>query len=78
VFNTPAHHRVHHSAAERHFGRNFGGVLIVWDRLFGTYAAPEPVHEFGDGETKEPLGPWRAHLMALRRSIPLPKSERAS
>jgi alkylglycerol monooxygenase len=66
VFNTPAHHRVHHSAAERHFGRNFGGVLIVWDRLFGTYAAPEAVHEFGDGEAREPLGPWRAHLEALK------------
>ncbi len=68
VMNTPAHHRVHHSAEERHFGRNYGGVLIVWDRLFGTYAAPEAVHEFGDGETREPLGPFRAHLTALRGS----------
>jgi sterol desaturase/sphingolipid hydroxylase (fatty acid hydroxylase superfamily) len=70
VFNTPAHHRVHHSADERHFGRNYGGILIVWDRLFGTYAAPETVREFGDGETREPLGPWRAHITALRGSKP--------
>jgi sterol desaturase/sphingolipid hydroxylase (fatty acid hydroxylase superfamily) len=78
VFNTPAHHRVHHSAAERHFGRNYGGVLIVWDRLFGTYAAPEPVQTFGDGTTEEPLGPWRAHLTAFRRSIRSLRAERAS
>jgi sterol desaturase/sphingolipid hydroxylase (fatty acid hydroxylase superfamily) len=70
VFNTPAHHRVHHSAAERHFGRNYGGVLILWDRLFGTYASPEAVREFGDGETREPLGPWSAHVTALRGSKP--------
>ena len=66
VFNTPAHHRVHHSAQERHFGCNYGGVLIVWDRCFGTYREPEPVTEFGDGTTSEPLGPWRAHVATVR------------
>lgn len=38
VFNTPSHHRVHHAANPRYLDRNHGGVLIVWDRLFGTYA----------------------------------------
>src|ERR1041385_7904796 len=62
VFNTPAHHRVHHSTREAHFGKNYGGVLLLWDRLFGTYCPPEPVLEFGDAETKEPLGAFRAHV----------------
>lgn len=38
VFNTPAHHRVHHACNAPLLDRNFGGVLIVWDRLFGSYA----------------------------------------
>jgi sterol desaturase/sphingolipid hydroxylase (fatty acid hydroxylase superfamily) len=37
IFNTPSHHRVHHARNERYLDRNFGGVLIVYDRLFGSY-----------------------------------------
>ena len=46
VFNTPSHHRVHHGSNVRYLDRNHGGVLIVWDRLFGTFSqevATEPV-----------------------------------
>lgn len=39
VLNTPAHHRVHHALNESCRDKNFGGVLIVFDRLFGTFAA---------------------------------------
>ncbi|WP_374374773.1 sterol desaturase family protein [Dongia sp.] len=39
VFNTPSHHRVHHATNESCLDRNFGGILIIWDRLFGTFAA---------------------------------------
>ncbi len=46
---TPSHHRVHHSLEAAHIDRNFGGLLIVWDRVFGTFAAEGPtiVHAFG-------------------------------
>jgi sterol desaturase/sphingolipid hydroxylase (fatty acid hydroxylase superfamily) len=37
VLNTPAHHRVHHASNARYIDRNYGGTLIVWDRLFGTF-----------------------------------------
>lgn len=37
VFNTPSHHRVHHGANVEYLDRNHGGILIVWDRLFGTF-----------------------------------------
>ncbi|MEO0811890.1 MAG: sterol desaturase family protein, partial [Myxococcota bacterium] len=37
--NTPSHHRVHHASNNRYLDKNFGGVLIVFDRLFGTFAA---------------------------------------
>jgi sterol desaturase/sphingolipid hydroxylase (fatty acid hydroxylase superfamily) len=37
VVNTPSHHRVHHGANEVYLDKNYGGILIVWDRLFGTF-----------------------------------------
>jgi len=38
VFNTPSHHRVHHASNREYLDRNYGGILIIWDRLFGTFA----------------------------------------
>jgi hypothetical protein len=39
LFNTPSHHRVHHASNPRYVDRNYAGVFMVWDRLFGTFAA---------------------------------------
>ncbi|MCP5432050.1 MAG: sterol desaturase family protein [Alphaproteobacteria bacterium] len=39
VLNTPSHHRVHHAINPRYLDANYAGVLIVWDRLFGTFVA---------------------------------------
>ena len=36
--NTPSHHRVHHAIEPEYLDRNYGGVLIVWDRVFGTFS----------------------------------------
>jgi sterol desaturase/sphingolipid hydroxylase (fatty acid hydroxylase superfamily) len=52
---SPAHHQIHHSTDERHFDRNFGSALAIWDRLFGTLHMPAPTREplrfgLGDGE----------------------------
>lgn len=35
--NTPSHHRVHHARNERYLDKNYGGFLILWDKLFGTF-----------------------------------------
>ena len=37
VMNTPSHHRVHHATNPRYLDRNYAGVFIVWDRMFGTF-----------------------------------------
>ncbi len=37
VFNTPSHHRVHHARNPKYIDRNYAGVLIIWDKLFGTF-----------------------------------------
>ena len=38
IFNTPSNHRVHHAVEPEYLDRNYGGVLIIWDKLWGTYA----------------------------------------
>jgi sterol desaturase/sphingolipid hydroxylase (fatty acid hydroxylase superfamily) len=44
VFNTPSHHRAHHGSNQIYLDRNYGGILIVWDRLLGTFQSEtEPV-----------------------------------
>ena len=44
MLNTPAHHRVHHGSNRRYLDRNHGSILIIWDRLFGTFEPEvEPV-----------------------------------
>ncbi len=47
VFNTPSHHRVHHGSDPEYLDRNYGGILIVWDRLFGTFAAERQRPRYG-------------------------------
>ncbi|RRQ27826.1 sterol desaturase family protein [Rhodococcus sp. Eu-32] len=38
VFNTPSHHRVHHGRDPQYLDKNYAGIFIIWDRMFGTYA----------------------------------------
>ena len=38
VMNTPSHHRVHHATNPRYLDRNYAGVFIIWDKMFGTFA----------------------------------------
>jgi len=45
--NTPSHHRVHHASNEKYLDKNFGGVLIIWDKLFGTFQPEEEQPTYG-------------------------------
>jgi sterol desaturase/sphingolipid hydroxylase (fatty acid hydroxylase superfamily) len=74
VLNTPRHHRVHHSCDAAFLDCNFGGVLILFDRLFGTFrAAPRNAqlryglaHPLGSNHLLAVgLGPWRQLFAAL-------------
>jgi sterol desaturase/sphingolipid hydroxylase (fatty acid hydroxylase superfamily) len=47
VLNTPSHHRVHHGRDPEYLDRNFGGVFILWDRLFGTFAREVQEPDYG-------------------------------
>ena len=76
VLNTPSHHRVHHGINRAYLDTNFAGVLIVWDRMFGTFTPEvgEPVYG-----TVRPYRSWSplwaqldgwAHLVELARATP--------
>ncbi|HEY0886654.1 MAG TPA: lysoplasmalogenase family protein [Ramlibacter sp.] len=54
-FCSPSNHRVHHAVNDRYLDRNYGGVLIVWDRLFGTFREEEERCVYG---TRTPLESW--------------------
>lgn len=77
ILNTPTHHSVHHASNDACLDKNFGGTLIIFDRLFGTFAAP-PKHEplrygiVGREPSHNPVavvfGEWIAMLHDLRNS----------
>ena len=55
LMNTPSHHRVHHGVEEKYLDKNYGGVFIVWDRIFGTF---EPEKEEPTYGILKPLKTW--------------------
>jgi sterol desaturase/sphingolipid hydroxylase (fatty acid hydroxylase superfamily) len=77
VFNTPAHHRVHHASNPEYLDCNYGGVLIVFDRMFGSfrrerpgvpirYGLVEPVH--GYNPVRIAFHAWIGMFADLRRA----------
>jgi sterol desaturase/sphingolipid hydroxylase (fatty acid hydroxylase superfamily) len=77
ILNTPRHHRVHHASNATCLDKNYGGVLIIFDRLFGTYAEPpesEPLRYglVGAVPSYNPigiaLGQWIAMLHDARKA----------
>ena len=59
VLNTPSHHRVHHASQGSYLDRNFGGMLIVWDRLFGSFEAEVERPVYGLTKNIETFNPVR-------------------
>jgi sterol desaturase/sphingolipid hydroxylase (fatty acid hydroxylase superfamily) len=55
VVATPSNHRVHHAVNDRYLDRNYGGIFILWDRLFGSFVAEEEKCVYG---TRAPLDSW--------------------
>jgi alkylglycerol monooxygenase len=51
IFVTPSHHRVHHASNEKYLDKNYGDVLIIWDKLFGTFQKENDNEEIQYGLT---------------------------
>ena len=72
VLNTPSHHRVHHGCDEKYLDKNYGGVLIVWDRLWGTFQVEEETPRYGlkrDFDSRNPVQVWFSELPGLARDV---------
>ena len=72
VLNTPSHHRVHHGCDDKYLDKNYGGILIIWDRIFGTYQVEEERPRYGlkrGFDSQNPLWVWVSELPALWRDL---------
>jgi len=72
VLNTPSHHRVHHASDPQYLDRNYGGILIVWDRLFGTFAQERERPTYGLTHQVTTYNPFRlqyGELAAMVRQV---------
>lgn len=74
VLNTPAHHRVHHGVNDAYLDRNYAGVLIIWDRLFGSFAEENETPRYGIIKPVQSYNPlwinthaWVEMWQAIRR-----------
>lgn len=59
VLNTPSHHRVHHASNPQYLDKNHGGWLIIWDRLFGSFAKEEEACVYGLTKNIQTYNPVR-------------------
>ncbi|MEM9344616.1 MAG: sterol desaturase family protein [Pseudomonadota bacterium] len=70
VLNTPSHHRVHHGSDAKYLDKNYGGILIVWDRMFGTFQEEEETPRYGlarDFDSRNPFLVWVSEIPGLWR-----------
>lgn len=64
VMNTPSHHRVHHATNPRYLDRNYAGVFITWDKMFGTFQ-PELHEDKPDYGIVKPLKSYNVLIVAF-------------
>lgn len=72
IFNTPSHHRAHHGSNPEYLDKNYGGILIIWDRLFGTFEPEVAPVRYGLTKNIRSYNPvWIAfhEMVAIARDV---------
>ena len=69
IFNTPSHHRVHHGSNKQYIDKNYGNLLIIWDRMFGTFEPEEEPVKFGLVNNVKTYNPAKITFMAWSSMI---------
>jgi alkylglycerol monooxygenase len=69
IFNTPSHHRVHHGSNEQYIDKNYGNLLIIWDRMFGTFEPEKEKVRFGLVNNVHTFNPTKITFMAWSSMI---------
>jgi sterol desaturase/sphingolipid hydroxylase (fatty acid hydroxylase superfamily) len=68
IFNTPSSHRVHHGSNNKYLDKNYGSILIIWDRLFGTYQKEEEKVIYGLTKPVKSKNPLVINITELSRT----------
>jgi sterol desaturase/sphingolipid hydroxylase (fatty acid hydroxylase superfamily) len=69
IFITPSHHRVHHASDEDYLDKNFGGNLIIWDKMLGTFKEESHKPKYGLTENIESSNPFAIALNGWKKII---------
>lgn len=75
VFNTPSHHRVHHGMDPDYLDKNYAGILIIWDRIFGTFKAEEFRPHYG---LTKPVGTFNIWKLQTHEYAAIARDVRAA
>jgi sterol desaturase/sphingolipid hydroxylase (fatty acid hydroxylase superfamily) len=68
-FNSPSNHRVHHGSQPQYLDKNYGGILMIWDHLFGTYQREDEKVIYGLTQPINSVNPWKVHFEEFARLI---------
>lgn len=72
VFNTPSHHRVHHGMDQEYLDKNYGGIFILWDRIFGSFKAETVRPNYGLTKQVDTYNIWKLQTheyVAIARDV---------
>ncbi len=67
IFNTPSHHRVHHGSNRQYWDKNYAGILIIWDRLLGTFEPEVETVKYGISEPLNSNNPFKVFFHGITR-----------
>lgn len=67
VMNTPSHHRVHHGSNPAYLDKNYAGIFIIWDKLFGSFAQEDDVVKYGLVKPINSINPFIAFFHGFWR-----------
>lgn len=69
VFNTPSHHRVHHGSNPEYIDKNYAGIFIIWDKIFGTFAEEKATVRYGLTKPINTINPLKVFFIGFGRLI---------
>lgn len=67
IFNTPSHHRVHHGSNRQYWDKNYAGILIIWDRMLGTFEPENETVRYGIDKPINSNNPFTVFLHGIIR-----------
>lgn len=67
IMNTPSHHRVHHATNKKYLDKNYAGIFIIWDKLFGTFAEEDEKVRYGTFPRLNSVNPFTVFFHGITK-----------